>query len=326
MLRYGLVVVAGLLVASPARSATWADALFDEFSIDFGAVPRGPTKEHNFRVTNNTRGPVNISSVRVSCGCVSAVALKGHLEPGESTHIIARMDTTRFTGHKSVTVFVQFNQPSFEEVRLLVQANGRNDFSVTPDTLGFGQIKRGSSPSSSVLLSFFGNSALQIAEVKSESNYIQPIVQEVRRSDTEVGYQLTARLRSDTPVGKWYTDIWLKTNDAAMAPIRVPLTVEVESALSIHPENVTLGSLKPQAESERRVIVRGVKPFKISEVQGTDANLQVRIDTADAKPVHVLTIKFKAGGPGEITRKLRILTDLAGDNKLDFQVAAQIAP
>ncbi len=326
MLRYGLVVVVGLWAASPALSATWADALFEEFSKDFGAVPRGPTLSHPFRVTNNTRGPVNISSVRVSCGCVSAVALKGHLEPGESTHIVARMDTTRFTGYKTVTVFVQFNRPNFEEVRLLVQANGRNDFSVTPDTLAFGQIKRGGTPSASVLLSFYGNNSLQIAEVKSESNYIQPIVQEVRRSDTEVGFQLTARLRADAPVGKWYTDIWLKTNDAAMAPIRVPLTVEIESALSIHPENVALGSLKTRTDSERRIIVRGVKPFKIAEVLGTDANLAVKIDSPDAKPVHVLTVKFKAGEPGEVTRKLRILTDLEGDNKLDFQVGATIVP
>src|SRR5215467_13249875 len=101
MLRYGLVVLAGLCAAGPALSATWADALFEEFSKDFGSVPRGPMLSHPFRVVNNTRGPVNIANIRVSCGCVSAVALKAHLESGESTQIMARMDTTRFTGSKS---------------------------------------------------------------------------------------------------------------------------------------------------------------------------------------------------------------------------------
>ena len=118
MLRYSLVVLAGLWAAGPALSATWADALFEEFSKDFGSGPRGPTLSHPFRVHNNTRGPVNIASVRVSCGCVSAQALKAHLEPGESTHIVASMDTTRFTGLKTVTIYVQFDRPSFEEVRL----------------------------------------------------------------------------------------------------------------------------------------------------------------------------------------------------------------
>jgi hypothetical protein len=326
MLRYGLVVAASLWVVGPALSATWADALFEEFSKDFGSVPRGPMLTHPFRVVNNTRGPVNISSVRVSCGCVSAVALKGQLEPGESTQIVARMDTTRFTGLKSVTIYVQFNQPAFEEVRLWVQANGRNDFSVTPDTLAFGQLKRGGTPSASVLLAFYGNTDTQITEVKCESNYIQPRVQEVRRQDSEVTYQVSARLRADAPVGKWYTDVWLKTNNPGMAPIRVPLTVEIESALSVNPETVTLGSIKTRSENERRVIVRGVKPFKISEVTGTSDQLLVRVDSPLAKPVHVLTIKFKAGDPGEVNRRLSVLTDLADDSKIDFHVSAQVVP
>jgi hypothetical protein len=326
MLRYGLVVAASLWAAGPALSATWADALFDEFSKDFGSVPRGPMLTHPFRVVNNTRGPVNISSVRVSCGCVSAVAVKGHLEPGEATHIVARMDTTRFTGLKSVTIYVQFNQPAFEEVRLSVQANGRNDFSVTPDTLAFGRLKRGGTPSASVLLSFFGTGDTQISEVKCESNYIQPRVERVRRQDSEVTYQVTARVRGDAPVGKWYTDVWVKTDDPGMPPIRVPLTVEIQSALSINPETVTLGAVKMRTESDRRVIVRGVKPFKITQVLGTNEQLLVRVDGPQAKPVHVLTIKLKAGDPGEVTQTLRLVTDLADDNTIDFHVSAQVVP
>jgi hypothetical protein len=325
MLRYCLVVLAGLWAAGPALSATWADALFEEFSKDFGSVPRGPMLSHPFRVANNTRGPVNIASVRVSCGCVTAGALKTHLEPGEATYILARMDTTRFTGLKSVTIYVQFNQPAFEEVRLWVQANGRNDFAVTPDTLAFGQLKRGGSPSVSVLISFYGTET-QVTEVKCESNYIQPRVQEVRRQESEVTYQLTAKLRGDAPIGKWYTDVWLKTNNEGMPQIRVPLTVEIESALSISPETVTLGNVKAQTESERRVIVRGVKPFKITQVLGTDDQIVVRDSTTQAKPVHVLTVKLKAGQPGEVSKTLRILTDLADDNKIDFHVNAQVTP
>lgn len=326
MLRYSLVVVAGLWAAGPALSATWADALFDEFSKDFGSVPRGPTLSHPFRVTNNTRGVVNIASVRVSCGCVTATAVKGRLEPGESSHILAQMDTTRFTGLKSVTIFVQFNQPAFEEVRLTVQAYGRNDFTISPDTMAFGQLKRGASPSISVLIAFYGSSDTQITEAACESNYILPKVQEVRRQEAEVTYQVSARIRADAPVGKWYTDVWLKTNNPGMPQIRVPLTVEIESALSINPDTVALGQVKARSESERRVILRGVKPFKITKVLGTDDQIAVRDSTPQAKPVHVLTVKLKATKPGELNRTLRVLTDLADDNQIDFHVSAQVVP
>jgi hypothetical protein len=326
MLRYSLVLFTALWAAAPTSAATWADGLFEELSKDFGSVPRGPTLVHPFRVVNNTGGPVNISNVRVSCGCVSATALKTYLRPGEDTAVVARMDSTRFTGVKSVTIYVTFDQPSFEEVRLWVQANGRNDFAVSPDTLAMGTHKRGSAPSASAQVTFYGNGQAQITDARAESNYIQPVVEEVRRQDNEVVYQLTGRLRPDAPVGKWFTDVWLRTNDPGLPPIRVPLTVEIESALSVSPDPVALGSVKVQAESERRVIVRGNKPFKITQVVGADTELSVHDNNPDSKPVHVLTVRLKAGHPGELSRTLRLLTDLPEDNRIDFQVSALVAP
>src|SRR5271166_3263436 len=177
MSRYSLVLGAGLFfAASPAFAATQADSMFDELSKDFGSVPRGPTLVHHFRLVNNTKGPVSIASVRVSCGCVSATALKTYLNPGEETAILARMDSTRFIGPKSVTIYVQFDRPAYEEVRLWVQANGRNDFNVSPDALAFGPVKRAATPSAAVALTFYGAPDTQVTEVKGESNYIEPAV------------------------------------------------------------------------------------------------------------------------------------------------------
>jgi hypothetical protein len=326
MLRYSLVLLAGLAAAGPAAAATWADGLFDELSKDFGSVPRGPTLVHPFRVTNNTSGPVSIASVRVSCGCVSATALKNYLNPGEETAVVARMDTTRFTGPKSVTIFVQFDRPASEEVRLWVQANGRNDFNVTPDTLVFGQVKRGGTPAASTTVTFYGQADVRITDVKGESNYIQSTIKEVRRQDSEVSYQITVKLRGDTPAGKWYTDLWVRTNNAALPQIRVPLTVEIESPLTVSPDAVSLGEVKVQTESERRVIVRGVKPFRITKVQGADDELSVRDSILESKPIHVLTVKLKPARPGEWNRTLHIVTDLAEDGEIDLHVSAQIMP
>ena len=175
MSRYCFVLLAGLAAAAPVGAATWADSMFDELSKDFGSVPHGPLQTHNFRVVNNTKQPVNITSVRVSCGCTSASAAKTYLNPGEETAIVARMDTSRFFGVRSVTITVQFDRPAFEEVRLWVQANSRSDFSVSPDGLAFGEVKRAETPSVAATVTFYG-SATQITDVKSESNYVQPTI------------------------------------------------------------------------------------------------------------------------------------------------------
>jgi hypothetical protein len=325
MLRYTSVVFAALWAAGSAPAATWADSLFEELSKDFGSVPRGPLQTHSFRVVNNTKGVVSISNVRVSCGCTSAQALKTFLNPGEETAIVAQMDTNRFLGPRTVTIFVQFDRPRFEEVRLWIRANSRTDFAVTPDVLALGSIKRGTSPSGGVDVIFYGTSA-HIVDVHSESNYIKPTVSEVRRGVTDSAYRLTAKLRSDAPVGKWYTDIWLKTDSDAMPQIRVPLTVEIESALSLSPEAVALGQVRANAESERRVIVRGVKPLRITGFAGTDDKVSVRDGSSESKSLHVLTVKVKPGELGELQRTIRVQTDLEQDSSIDFQVSAQVMP
>jgi len=325
MLRYSLVLAVSLVAAANA-SASWADKLFDELSKDFGSVPRGPTLKHYFHVVNNTKDPVTISNVRVSCGCTSASALKTYLKPGEDTHILAQMDTTRFTGPKSVTIFVQFSSPAYEEVRLWVQANGRNDFAVGPDTLAMGQVKRGGSPSASVVVTFYGLPDTKITEVKTESNYIQTELKPAKAQGTEVAFEVKASMRSDTPVGKWYSDVWLKTNNPSIPQIRVPLTVEVESALSVSPDLVSLGSVKVNGENERRVVVRGAQPFKVTAIEGGDEELTIKDSTDEAKQVHVLTVKIKPTTAGDLKRKIKVKTDLKEEGEIDFQVTATIAP
>src|SRR5262249_24455341 len=223
MFRFCLALTVGLWAVSAAAAASWADALFGEWSRDFGSVPRGPTLSHAFHLTNKTGQSVHIANVRVSCGCVTAWALKTDLVPGESTAIMANMDTRRFTGPKAVTVYVQFDRPQWDEVRLLVQATGRDDVSFTPEALAFGQIKHGSSPTASVNLSLMGFTDLRVLEAKCDSNYAQTTVQEVRRGPADVTYQIAAQVRPDCPVGKWYTDVWVKTNNPVTPRLRVPL-------------------------------------------------------------------------------------------------------
>jgi hypothetical protein len=326
MLRYSLLVVAGLCLAVPAQAASWADSMFAELSKDFGSVPRGPTLSHPFRVTNKTGQAAHIASVRVSCGCVSASVARNDLPAGESTVIQAYMDTNRFLGHKSVTIYVQFDQPYWEEVRLVVQANSRDDISVSPDTLAFGQVRRGHFPKLAANVSFHGYAQARIVEVQPESNYIVTALKEVRRDTGETAYEVTATLRSDVPTGKWYTDIWLKTDNPTMPRLRIPLTVAVEPALQASSSTVALGNIKPGGEAEQKLVVRGDKPFRIKQVQGTDDQLTVKDSTTESKPVHVLTITLKPKKEGELNRKLKIVTDLEQEGEIEVQAQAKIAP
>jgi len=323
MVRYSLMLLVALATAGSTQAATWAEATFDELSKDFGSAPRGPTLSHPFRLVNNTKGDITIASVRVSCGCVSASALKTTLKPGEETAILARMDTNRFSGTKSVTIFVQFSQPQWEEVRLVVQANSRDDVILSPESLAMGHAKRGSSPSATVSVTLLGSQS-KVTGVQSESNYVQTTLKETKKENGELTYSLTAKLRADAPVGKWYTDVWLKTNNPAMPKVRVPLTIEIESALSVSPAAVSLGQVAVGSQVERKVIVRGTQPFRITEVRGADGELVVSDSANDSEAIHVLTVTLKGSKPGDLNRTLRVITDLKEEGEIDFRAQGQV--
>jgi hypothetical protein len=323
MFRFSLAAATALFLSAPVPAATWAEGMFENLAHDFGSVPRGPMVTHQYRLTNNTGQTVRISSVRVSCGCTSATALQGVLAPGQSTAVLAQMDTTRFIGPKTVTIYIQFDQPQFQEVQLSISANSRTDIAVTPDTIAFGPVPRGTSPARQTTVTFSGGT--QLVSVAAESNYVQLSAKGVRGNGYEATYEVTATLRPDTPVGKWFTDVWLNTNNASSPRIRVPLTVDVEPSLNLSPATVAFGQVPIGEDAERRVILRGPQPFRIKEFKGADDKVTVAAaDAKDARPVHVLTVKVKANGGGELSRTLTIVTDLPGDSTAQLPVSATV--
>jgi hypothetical protein len=209
---------------------------------------------------------------------------------------------------------------------LVVSANGRDDFTITPDTLAFGPTRRGTSPTHSVTISFFGNNQWRILDAKSDSNYVKPTLRELRRDHHDVSYQLSATIRSDIPVGKWYTDIWLRTNNAGTPRIRVPLTVEVEPTLSVSPAVTHLGEVKTGETVDRKVIVRGDKPFRIVGVKGGDAQFSVNHLTAESKTIHVVTISLKPSKTGEQTWSVKLQTDMREQPEVDLHARAEVIP
>jgi uncharacterized protein DUF1573 len=327
MFRYSFVVLVGLLSAAPALAGSWGEGLFDEFSKDFGSVPHGQVLNHPFTVKNNTGQTVTISGVRVSCNlCTSATVLKGQLKSGEETSVSVRMDAGKFLGVKTVYIYVTFSEPQYDEVRLWIQANSRDDVNLTPDTLAFGRVKRGAAAAKSATITFYGGVPSEITGVESESNYVQAKAGAARRGGNEVSYDVSVKLRPDTPVGKWFTDVWVKTNNPSLPRVRVPLTVEIESALTLSTSTLSLGEVKVGATAEKKLVVRGSTPFKVTSVKGADAGIEVKPDTADSKAMHVLTVRLKGDKAGRVNRTLKVITDLKDDGEVEFTAKAQVVP
>jgi hypothetical protein len=316
MFRFQLIVLLGLCVASPAGASPRAEKLFEQVNQDFGAVHRGQTLTHSFRILNRTGSRVHVASVRVSCGCTAARALQDDLAPGAESAILAQMDTHRFSGRKTVTIYVRFDYPMWDEARLSVSADSRDDITVSPESLSFGRVQRGSSPAATVSVALWGARQWQLLHSKCDSAYIQTKAEERVSDDGEMHYLVTAQVRPDLPVGRWYTDVWLTMRHPANMQIRVPLTVEIEPSLTVSPLITEFGQVGVGDEAERRVVVRSARAFRITGMEPADHMLQWHDNQPEAKLVHVLTIRYKPTQSGVLDRTLNISTDMNENAKL----------
>lgn len=79
---------------------------FETESHDFGTVPEGPAAEYVFKFKNTGDEPINLKTVRASCGCTTPSWSKEPVLPGEVGEIKASFATERRPGgfNKSITV------------------------------------------------------------------------------------------------------------------------------------------------------------------------------------------------------------------------------
>ena len=316
MFRFSMSLLMGVCFLMPLGAAEGLTALFDTQSHDFGNVAIGTMLHHDFKIKNTTSQTLHIANLRVSCGCTTPSAPNATILPGETGTVHAQMDSRRFSGAKSVTIFVLFDQPRVEEVNLVVSAFGQNDIAMNPQSLEFGHMRKGTSPSLTSKVSFA--TPVRITNATADSGYVKASVEPKQDKFGNVAYEVTAKINGACPVGNWYTDVWVNTENGQR--YRIPLTVVIEPALTISPGVVEFDATRVGHDNEKSIIVKGDHPFKILDVKGGDGTFTATDRSSEAKTSHVLMVTFKPGKEGAYVRNLEIVTDMKDEGKVQLAV------
>ncbi len=301
-----------LALASAAASAGAGD-YFPETAKDFGTTPRGPVLTHYFPVKNTSAAEITLGQPRVSCGCVSATVLQNRLAPGESTAVVATMDSRRIpvaNVTRTVTVFVQVVQGfNIEEVQLRVSAIARDDLVLSSDTLAFGTVRRGQGGTATTKITFYGASNWQVLEAQSTGIYVKPAATPAPKVGSETSYEITATLDPACPVGNWTADVWVRTSAPGLDKLRIPVSVNVVAPIDVKPAAIKLGDIAAGSKpTETRLILQSTQPFKILSVKGDGGGVKLSAPGDAAKPLHILTVTVDSAA-GELDRKLELTTD-----------------
>ena len=318
-----------LLAAAGAKAGS--TELFAETAKDFGTSPRGPILTHYFPVTNTTNQPITLGQPRVSCGCVSASVGKNVLAPGESTSVVAQMDTKRIPQanvSKTVIVFVTVQSAGrVEEVQLRVTSIARDDLVMTPETFAFGTVRQGQGGKVTTKLTLYTDPNWQITEAESSGIYVKATVKKLDKLVNEAGasYEVTATLDPACPVGNWTADVYVKTTAAGVQKLRIPVTVTVTAPIAVNPEAVNFGSVTAGAAADQKVMLQGGQAFKILEVKGGDAELEIGPAGTVSRPVHILKLTLTAKDAGKVAKTIEVVTDHPEQKSLKIVVSGVAA-
>jgi hypothetical protein len=316
-----LVAVTLAAAACPAQTTSWADKMFkDGTTHDFGGVPRGAQLFHRFAMTNIYAVPLQLLDVHTSCGCSTATPSTKLLQPREVGYIDVNMDGKRFTGPKTIRVYVTVGPQFTSTAELTVSANARADVVFNPGQVTFGVVTRGDTPTQTIDVEYAGALDWRVTGVNTNGAPFDVTLEEMYRQAAvpgqpgKAGYHAKFTLQAKVPAGALKQEVFLQTNDPASPLVPVLVEATVQEALTVSPNPVQVPGAQVGKELTRRVLVHGngSKPFRILAVEGAGEGVSVatRLPTEQPQTQHTLILKCQPAKPGDFKRELRIKTDL----------------
>jgi hypothetical protein len=298
------------------QSPEWADKLFAAggTSHNFGNVPCGAVLHYRFAMTNIYAVPLQITGTRVSCGCVTVTPSTQILQPRETAHIDVHMDARRFTGPKTVNIFITVGPEYTSTATLQVSANSRADVVFNPGQVSFGAVPAGQTATQSIDVEYAGVLDWRITGITPHSFPLDVQYRELYRRPGQVGYRLQVTLTGKAPPGSFKHELYLQTNDPASTLVPVLVEGTVQASLTVLPAAVPLRNAKVGQEAIHKVLLssNATREFRIVAVEGTGNGLTVDFPTAADRGQKIITIKWRPTQPGSFRQELLIRTDLDG--------------
>jgi len=307
--RFAILCVVASVVSPVLAFANNTDAMFPVKSHNFGDVAVASKTEFQFPIHNTTGRTLHIREVRTSCGCTSPVVETHYIEPGQTGSILAKFNTATHRGQKGANLTVVVDQPFYAEVRLRVDGYIRQDLVFHPGAIDFGKQPRGRQLTQMAKIIYAGRSDWAVVDVLTSKPWISIEVKQESITGQNSVYLMTVNLAPDAPAGFFRDELVVVTNDRSRPRIPFVISGELESELTISPQSIAGGSVKPGEAIEKKLVIRGKDPFVIDSIEAK--GWEVSFDPVDeAKTTHIINVRFAPNGDavGQISSPVIVKT------------------
>jgi len=307
-----LAAVLVLLTSAVAFGQDWAKKMFQTTSHDFGTLHQGKKAEYDFVLENPYAEEVHIASVHASCGCAKPELKQETIKAHQKGTITAKFDAAVFLGSKPATITVVFDKPFAAEVQLQVQAIVRGDSSVEPPVVSFGTVEEKAGAEKTIKVSHTGNEEWRITAVRSGNPHLSAEARETSRTGGQVSYEVVVRLDKDAPSGRFCEHLILVAGGSATKELPVPVEGIVAGEVTVSPECLLMGVVKPGERTTKQLVIRGRRPFRVTKVTCDGPGFSVAPpDAAVEKPLHFVTVTLLAPQQAaQVKGTVRVETDI----------------
>jgi hypothetical protein len=291
-----------------------------ELEHNFGEILEGHEAEHEFTVKNIGSADLNITNVRVDCGC-TAVRYDAKIPPGGEGKVRMKVSLKNYVGKVEKKATIQSDDPQTPEVvlRMIGAVMPIIDVKPTPGILFRGMADQ---VSESVLDLTATTAPFHITS--SETNIGESISYQVETVVDGKHYRL--KVSNKLKQGNYGGFIKLNTDLAQKPDILIRVSGFVEGEISVKPQNILIGKLsanQPERLGKIAVTSNRNKPFDITRLTYDDDLMSISREPSEDQAGFVLVVKPKLEGLRIGSRKqtkLIIETDLNPSEKIEVLV------
>lgn len=324
-------VALSVALASQVFAQQWATKmLFEGRDHDFGTVARGADVVYKFPIKNLYRQDVRLTAVRSSCGCTAASIEGKLLKTHETGYIVAKFNTRTFKGVHGATLTVSMKSTDGKgractgEAQVRVSGDIRSDVVFQPGLVRFAPVDQGTKAEQRLRITYAGRNNWRVVDVKSRCEDLEVELIQLGRRAGRVEYDLLVRLKDSAPAGTLREQLVLVTSDGSNQRIPVIVEGKIVPEISVSPDRVALSEVALGNEVTKRIVVRGRKPFRITDVKCDDDCFTFSVPDKSSK-MHVVELKFAAHKEvGHVERTISIETDLGPHYRAFCKVYATV--
>lgn len=268
---------------------------FDTPTFNFGRVRSGTDVNHDFWFTNTGTGPLELLSVRPSCGCTTSGQYDRVVQPGQSGKIPIKLSTGHGAGPMTKSISVQTNAPG-DGATMTLQVTGTlwQVVQAVPTNVNFSSLRASGLTeeqlTKKVVITNNDQTPMKPSEPKVSGGPFKATLKTLTEGKE---YELTVVAQQPLSKGSNTASIQIATGNSEIPMLNIPVSLYVMSDVEVSPAQLqippTATIVKPL---DRMFYIRNYtdKPVKVMEVTTTNTAIKTQLTELQSGTAWRLTV------------------------------------